>query len=97
MIQASPVFCFYCGIPIGNKTATRDHVQPLSRGGSRHGKNLVWCCNQCNTDKGCLSLEEYRVVIAFRKGHVWTNLSFPGEIQSRRKWKKWRRKNLPKP
>src|SRR5215472_897298 len=34
----------------------------------------------CNTDKGQLTLEEYRIVVAFRKGWLkQASLRFPGE------------------
>ncbi len=36
----------------GNRMATLDHVQPLSRGGSHDADNLVAACHRCNQWKG---------------------------------------------
>lgn len=80
-LTARPNFCFYCGKKIKFAGATKDHVRPISKGGSKHTNNLVWACFDCNQDKGNLLLEEYRVVLAFRKGYLWTNYPFPGEIK----------------
>ncbi len=68
-------FCFYCGCSVRKwkqkmyavqppDMLTEDHVVPKSRG----GKVTVTACHQCNQDKYNLSLEEYRVVRAFRAG-----------------------------
>lgn len=66
--------CFYCGVmthqggpsdPSGTKR-TRDHIIPQSRG----GMDTVTACRQCNQDKGQLTLEEYRVVCAYRDGKL---------------------------
>jgi len=62
--------CWYCGVsltaPVANQphkasTRTKDHVFPLSLGGtSLH--NQVPCCNRCNGWKGARMLEEFRLV-----------------------------------
>jgi len=82
--------CFYCdreviyvrntpGTPTPEYAATRDHVKPIARGG-RRGRKTVLACRGCNSDKGQLTLEEYRVVVAFRKGWLRNaGLRFPGE------------------
>jgi hypothetical protein len=52
---------------------------PQSRGGGAHG-NLVKACKPCNGDKGSLTLEEYRLVIALRRGLVQEiSMRFAGE------------------
>ena len=43
--------CWYCGLPVGFKNLTMDHVIPLSRGGRSTKDNLVPCCKACNTKK----------------------------------------------
>ena len=62
-------FCFYCGIsldlnPLTSLTSpngyTRDHMDPVSRGGSNFLGNLVDCCRRCNLRKGRRTVEEYR-------------------------------------
>lgn len=48
--------CIYCGLRCH---ATDDHVEPLSRGGKNGGANIVPACQQCNGEKGPLSLFRY--------------------------------------
>jgi 5-methylcytosine-specific restriction endonuclease McrA len=43
--------CWYCGLQVGFKNLTMDHVIPLSRGGRSTKDNLVPCCKECNTKK----------------------------------------------
>lgn len=60
---------------------TIDHIIPKSRGGTkRDPNNLVHACAECNQHKDRLTLEEYRVVQAFRFGYVsGVEYKFPGE------------------
>ena len=72
--------CFYCGKVLNPKKKTRDHKQPRSRNGSSAPQNIVAACKPCNQDKGSLTLQEYRVVVAFRQGLIKeTKMPFPGE------------------
>ena len=60
--------CFYCERILMASTAnsqlaaTRDHVIPASRGGTRR----VWCCKACNKVKGDMMPGEW---LAFRQAH----------------------------
>lgn len=66
--------CFYCGIRLirtggkGKAARTKDHKQPRSRGGSWQSTNIVLACWPCNIEKGKLTVDEYRAVLAFRRG-----------------------------
>jgi 5-methylcytosine-specific restriction endonuclease McrA len=84
--------CFYCGMIVRHLSVagrqhtpqhhrTRDHKVPKARGGTKAIDNIVTACLKCNTDKGALTVEEYRLVLAHRRGLVQsTNLVvFPGE------------------
>jgi 5-methylcytosine-specific restriction endonuclease McrA len=71
--------CHYCGQPMKNarkkgarsgRQRSLDHLIPLSRGGLDNQQNIVRCCQSCNHTKGNLTLEEYRVVLALRRGLV---------------------------
>lgn len=74
-------YCFYCGKLLTRPKKTRDHMQPKSRNGSAATRNIVDACRPCNTLKGCLTLEEFRLVIAFQKGLVKpAKMLFPGEL-----------------
>src|SRR5208282_1153199 len=78
--QISMEFCFYCGKRLSVKNTTRDHKRPLSKGGSTSDYNIVMSCRGCNQDKGSISYEEFRVVLAFRAGVISTPaFKFAGE------------------
>ena len=52
--------CAYCKVPLSLKTATIDHVIPVSKGGSRWSlANMVLACHACNNEKGDRDLMEY--------------------------------------
>ncbi len=44
--------CLYCGNELGRHQLTRDHVQPISRGGRDIWENVVSACISCNSRKG---------------------------------------------
>jgi 5-methylcytosine-specific restriction endonuclease McrA len=48
--------CQYCGRPSSElkprEALTRDHVVPISRGGTNEWTNVVTACSPCNTRKG---------------------------------------------
>jgi len=77
--------CFYCDKQLTRQKKTRDHVTPRSRNGSNARSNIVDACRDCNNLKGCLTLEEFRVVIALRFGLVpRPKFKFPGELRKQR-------------
>ena len=78
--------CFYCNRLVVSHTVrkhqvqppdhrTKDHLVPKARGGSE----TVVACSACNNDKGGLTVDEYRVVHAYRRNQLTTNYKFPGE------------------
>lgn len=85
--------CHYCGKELvvldhevlkkkgfpGN-LRTKDHVIPKSRTPKYADRVTVDACLECNNNKGSLTGEEWRVVLAFREGQVKaTNFKFYGE------------------
>lgn len=66
--------CFYCGTTLQKtkgKTArsnghTFDHVIPRCAGGTE----LVHSCYKCNQEKGRLTLQEYRLLVMYRRGLI---------------------------
>lgn len=44
--------CQYCGEDVSRKTATLDHVLPVSHGGKTTFENTVTACGPCNATKG---------------------------------------------
>lgn len=54
--------CFYCfrKMPyVTDKIVTKDHVIPKVHGGINAMRNLVLCCQPCNTDRGHISASRY--------------------------------------
>jgi len=49
--------CMYCGNKFRDDILTRDHVNPLSKGGLDRWSNVVTACKSCNTRKGCRTPE----------------------------------------
>jgi 5-methylcytosine-specific restriction endonuclease McrA len=54
--------CYYCGIVLSRKTATIDHIVPLSKGGSFALDNLALCCKPCNQSKGNMDCVEFMAI-----------------------------------
>ena len=52
--------CYYCHQAIDLLAATEDHKTPKSRGGQDIDENVVAACWGCNTQKGAMTLDEYR-------------------------------------
>ena len=44
--------CLYCGCNFSKSELTRDHVQPVSKGGPDEWENVVTACWNCNVRKG---------------------------------------------
>ena len=50
--------CLYCGGQFCKNELTRDHVLPISRGGTDTWENVVAACKRCNLLKDCNTPEE---------------------------------------
>jgi hypothetical protein len=50
--------CLYCSETFSKASLTRDHVVPVSRGGTNTWENVVTACRACNQRKDDLLLEE---------------------------------------
>lgn len=66
LVRSVKRICHYCGITtdVGSDRAhpshtQRDHVIPVSRGGSDDISNIVVSCLACNQDKGTMTRGEY--------------------------------------
>lgn len=53
--------CLYCGGRFDRRELSRDHVQPLSRGGLDRWENVATACRRCNRVKGSRIPEEARM------------------------------------
>lgn len=58
--------CYYCGVRMTKKLGlhqrSRDHLIPISRGGSDDISNIVPACRSCNSAKGTKTYEEWKRV-----------------------------------
>ena len=53
--------CYLCGKPLHDgRPLSTDHVIPKSKGGTNHSRNLKTVHQQCNQEKGDMTLREYR-------------------------------------
>ena len=44
--------CVYCECRVTNRTATLDHIMPISKGGKTNWENSATACGDCNSRKG---------------------------------------------
>lgn len=58
--------CHYCGVEIGARELTMDHIVPISRGGKSTKGNVVPACKTCNNlKKQLLPIEWQQYVSRF--------------------------------
>lgn len=55
--------CRYCKDKLTPLTATAEHLQPRSKGGSTNAKNVKASCRACNLTKGSLSDQQFSKLI----------------------------------
>jgi 5-methylcytosine-specific restriction endonuclease McrA len=53
--------CMYCAGQFISRDLTRDHVLPLSQGGTDEWRNVVTACRRCNNHKGGNTPEQARM------------------------------------
>lgn len=53
--------CAYCNRKVSRKNGTLDHIVPIDRGGVVDDiRSLIFCCYECNQEKGAATAEEFR-------------------------------------
>jgi 5-methylcytosine-specific restriction endonuclease McrA len=68
-IIKDPPNCPYCEKQIDWRQLSIDHVIPWSREGTGDPDNLVWSCRECNSSKGSLTGDEYKLLLEFLNQH----------------------------
>jgi hypothetical protein len=53
--------CLYCGVAFSWEDLSRDHVQPISKGGQDIWTNVVTSCRRCNNRKANRNPEEAKM------------------------------------
>ena len=76
--------CLYCGNHFKEFQLSRDHLHPLSRGGTDSWTNVVTACKRCNARKGNLLVEESNLellALPYRPNHAeYLALTHSGRI-----------------
>lgn len=58
--------CYYCRQPLTLKTATLEHLKPLSDGGTNKRSNLTLCCSACNNERGVMPCHVFKALVRER-------------------------------
>lgn len=58
--------CAYCGCQLDRTNLCKDHVVPISKGGSNWIFNIVPACRSCNSRKRDKDAEEFRQTLSER-------------------------------
>jgi hypothetical protein len=75
--------CMYCGHSVEDGAAlSLDHVKPWSEGGSNSERNLVTCCQKCNSSRGNRPAAEFADAVAGYVNHGVTGESIMAAIRS---------------
>jgi 5-methylcytosine-specific restriction endonuclease McrA len=73
-IKMEIAYCCLCGKPIyKTKDYNIEHIHPTSRGGRNDSSNWRMAHKKCNSEKGALTFEEYKLWLELeskRHGHV---------------------------
>lgn len=65
IIINKPPQCPYCQRVPSWPELSFDHIQPSSREGPNSVENIVVCCATCNREKGNLTADEFKLLLAF--------------------------------
>ena len=63
----NPGQCPYCRRRINHQSANKDHITPISRGGTKDRENLQITCHECNQAKLDWTDGEFRALIEFAR------------------------------
>lgn len=91
-----PPTCRYCDKAVLWRELSIDHVLPRSRGGKDAEDNLIWVHGVCNRQKGDLTGDEYKALLAFLDGYpamresVLSRLRIAGALYGRGRRRRWR-------
>jgi 5-methylcytosine-specific restriction endonuclease McrA len=67
--RASDHRCYYCSA-FCLRRPTKDHVVPVSRGGSDRIENIVLACRYCNSAKGTMTQDEFLSLASRAERHA---------------------------
>lgn len=58
LFKRDAYLCMYCGVHFSSVDLSREHITPISRGGSDTWNNVVAACRRCNNHKAGRTPEE---------------------------------------
>lgn len=73
LFKRDAYLCLYCGHTLQARVLSRDHVTPLSQGGTDEWRNLATACRRCNNHKAGRRPEEagmQLVAVPFTPSHA---------------------------
>lgn len=88
--------CQYCGVELGQRDLTVEHILPRSRGGPTTWENCVAACGDCNSRKADLTPKEAGMKLRTTPQQpAWTpRLALPRGRTMRRSWQPFLAKEL---
>jgi 5-methylcytosine-specific restriction enzyme A len=60
-LRLSQGYCHYCTQFVGCQNLTLDHMMPITCGGDNSVENVVPVCRSCNSRKGTMGLEQWKM------------------------------------
>lgn len=80
--------CHYCsfiflGGETGGQQATVDHLTPKKQKGSNHIENLVLCCKSCNSRKGSMNENDFKIYNKIKQSKKYLKFLNDKEYYSR--------------
>lgn len=88
--------CQYCGVTLGERKLTVEHILPRSRGGKTDWLNCVIACGDCNSKKADFLPSEIGMrLMSTPRQPQWTpKLALPGNTRTRQSWRPFLEKEL---
>lgn len=60
--------CCFCGWQMSYRSATLEHILPVSKGGQTVTANLTLSCDACNGERGARDFDTYRREVQAKRG-----------------------------
>lgn len=81
--------CYWCGVATSVKKRTREHLVPLSLGGTNTASNLEMACIDCNTERGTLTSRSVNGEVFVRDFYLSSGVARKGVARHNLETKKY--------